>query len=71
MTYGSGAVQTMSRKQKLNMRSSTKAELVGVDDTMMMILWTCLFLRAQGCNVRETLLYQDNKSTILLASNRL
>jgi hypothetical protein len=69
MTYGSGAIQSMSRKQKLNTRSSTEAELVGVDDAMTMILWTRLFLQAQGCDVKENILYQDNKSTILLASN--
>ena len=60
MSCGSGAIQSMWCKQKLNTRSSTKAELVGVDDAMTMILWTRLFLRAQGCDVRETLLYQDN-----------
>eukprot|EP00980_Cylindrotheca_fusiformis_P022667 scaffold9546_cov59-Cylindrotheca_fusiformis.AAC.1 len=32
MTWGDGAVQTISRRQKLNTRSSTEAELVGVDD---------------------------------------
>ena len=69
MTYGSGAVQTMSWKQKLNTHSSTETELVCVKDAMTMILWTRLFLHAQGCGVRETLLSQDNKLTILLASN--
>ena len=68
MMYGSGAIKTMERKQKLNTHSSTKVELVG-DDAMTMILWSHLFLWAQGCNVQETLLYQDNKSMILLASN--
>ena len=69
MTYGSGAIQTMSRKQKLNTRSSTEAELVGVDDAMNMILWTRLFLKAQGYDVTDNILYQDNKSTILLETN--
>jgi len=69
MTYGTGAIQTMSRKQKLNTRSSTEAELVGVDDAMTLILWTKLFLEAQGYPVKENVLLQDNKSTILLASN--
>ena len=32
MTMGEGAVQSASSKQKLNTRSTCKAELVGVDD---------------------------------------
>ena len=42
-----GAVQSISRKQKLNTRSSTEAELVGVDNIAVMILWMKLFLEAQ------------------------
>jgi hypothetical protein len=46
MSYGDGdgAVQSISRKQKLNTRSSTESELVGVDDVSVVILWTKLFL---------------------------
>ncbi len=35
---------TASTKQKLNTRSSTESELVGVDDMMPIIVWTCYFL---------------------------
>ena len=41
MSYGDGsdgATQSISRKQKLNMKSSTEAELVGVNDVSVMIL---------------------------------
>jgi hypothetical protein len=69
MTYGGGAVQTISRKQKLNTRSSTKAELVGADDAATLILWTKLFLEAQGIDIQKNILYQDNKSTILMEMN--
>ena len=34
MTLGKGAALSPSTKQKLNTKSSTEAELVGVDDTM-------------------------------------
>jgi hypothetical protein len=64
-----GAVQTISRKQKLNTRSSTEAELVGADDAMSLILWTKSFLKEQGIEVKENIIYQDNKSTILLEEN--
>ena len=37
----------MSKKQKLNTKSSTESKLVGVNDAATMILWTKLFLEAQ------------------------
>jgi len=69
MTYGTGAVQSLSRKQRLNTRSSTEAELVGVDDAINHILWTKLFLEDQGYPITENRLAQDNMSSILLEKN--
>jgi hypothetical protein len=69
MTYGQGAVQSISRKQKLNTRSSTESELVGVDDASTPILWTKLFMEAQGYPIEQNIVMQDNKSSILLETN--
>jgi hypothetical protein len=69
MTLGKGAMQSIARKQKMNVRSSTEGELVAVDDAATMILWTKLFLEAQGYNVEKNIVYQDNKSAILLETN--
>ncbi len=66
---GRGFPVVTSTKQKLNMRSSTEAELVGVDDLMPAICWTRYFLEAQGQKVNKNILYQDNKSAILLENN--
>jgi hypothetical protein len=70
---------TMSIKQKINTRSSTEAELVGVDDDMNFVEWIQLFVEQQvksindssilkkiGCDV---VIQQDNTSTIQLQNN--
>jgi Reverse transcriptase (RNA-dependent DNA polymerase) len=69
MSLGQGAIQGVSRKQKLNTSSSTHAELVGADDAMPMVLWTKHFMEAQGFDIEQNIMFQDNKSTILLAEN--
>ena len=56
----------MSQKQKLNTRSSTEAELVGVDDLIGKLMWVQEFLHEQGFNMGATTLFQDNRSAILL-----
>jgi hypothetical protein len=69
LTLGQGFPITSSSKQKLNTRSSTESELVGVDDMMSLIIWTRNFLKSQGYVVIDNILYQDNKSAILLERN--
>ncbi|CAJ1960056.1 unnamed protein product [Cylindrotheca closterium] len=64
MSMGKGAVQVASKKQKLNTCSSTEAKLVGVDDVITMILWTKLFMEAQGNPIDKNILSQDNQSAI-------
>jgi hypothetical protein len=64
-----GAVISICGGQKLNTRSSTEAEQVGVDDCMSLILWSRLFLLAQGIKVKHNTILQDNKSSILLEVN--
>jgi hypothetical protein len=69
MSMGKGAPISFSRKQKLNVRSSCEGELVGIDDALPVILWARYFIESQGYTVEQNILYQDNKSTILLANN--
>ena len=47
MTMGQGYPISHSGKQKINTRSSTESEVVGVDDLMPAVLWTRLFLEGQ------------------------
>jgi hypothetical protein len=69
LSMGKGTIYGTSTRQKMVTRSSTEAELVGLYDVMPQILWTQHFLDAQGYGVRDTVVHQDNKSTILLAEN--
>jgi len=69
MTLGKGAAYSTSCTHKSNIKSSTKAKLVAIDDAMAQVLWTRLFLPAQGMYILTTTIYQDYKSTILLAEN--
>ena len=69
MTMGKGAIISASKKQKLNTRSSTEAELIAADEAVTHMLWTQLFLEAQGYEQKPSILYQDNKSAIQLENN--
>jgi hypothetical protein len=69
LSLGTGVIYGTSKSQKLNVKSSTEAEIVGTDDVMPQILWTLYFLEAQGYKVDKNILYQDNKSSILLETN--
>ena len=63
-----GAIISGSLKQKLDTRSSTEAEIVGIDDYMAKLLWTQHFLERQHFPHGGTTLYQDDSSTIHLQS---
>ena len=69
MSMGKGSIVNVSRKHKLNTGSSTEAELVSISDFLGMMMWCKYFMEAQGYTIENNILYQDNKSTILLAKN--
>ena len=69
MTMGSGALINISRKHKLNVGSSTESELVSIADVLGIMMWSKYFMESQGYTIENNVLYQDNKSTILLAKN--
>ena len=39
LTLGKGAAMAFSMKQKINSKSSTEAELIGVDDALNFLVW--------------------------------
>jgi hypothetical protein len=69
MSMGGGGIYGTSTRQKIVTKSSTEAELVGVSDVLPQVIWTQNFLLAQGYEVRDSIVYQDNKSAILLEEN--
>jgi hypothetical protein len=69
LSLGIGSIYSMSKKQKLNTTSSTEAEIVGVHDAMSQIIWFRHFIMAQEVKISRNILFQDNRSAILLHKN--
>ena len=67
ISMGGGSVFSSSWKQNLVTSSLTKSEIVGVYDTLPQVLWTKKFLEEQV--IKETMVYQDNTSSILMEWN--
>mmetsp|Transcript_18891 Transcript_18891/g.27102 ORF Transcript_18891/g.27102 Transcript_18891/m.27102 type:complete len:180 (+) Transcript_18891:74-613(+) len=67
ISLGKGAIHAKSNKQRLMTKSSTESELVGLSDTLPMVIWVRNFLLEQGYNVNPAIIYQDNMSTIAMA----
>ena len=68
-SLGKGVISSICTKQKVNTRSSTEAELVGVDDVISKILWSKRFIEAQGHKVKMCVIYRDNTSSMKLEKN--
>ena len=69
MSMGTGTLHQKSSKQKLNVKSSTEAEIVGTSEYMPYNVWLYNFLGEQGYKVRDNILFQDNQSAIKMKTN--
>jgi hypothetical protein len=67
MSGSKGAVFSKSTKQRIVAKSSTEAELVAVSDSLPQVIWTRNFLKKQGYDIPQAILYQDNQSCIMLS----
>ena len=57
-TLGKGAIISDLTKQKVNSRSSTKAELVASDDKIAKVSWTKRFIESQGFKIELNVVHQ-------------
>jgi hypothetical protein len=69
ITFGRGVLLSKSSKHKLNVKSSTEAEVVGASDYLPNIIWLRMFLEAQGHTPASNMLAQDNESAMKLEKN--
>ena len=69
MSFGLGTIHAKSSKQKLNTKSSTEAELVGVSDYLPYNTWLLMFLASQSYNLRSNIINQDNQSAMRMERN--
>jgi hypothetical protein len=56
-SLGRGAIMCKSTKQKLNTKSSTEAEVVGLSDYVPNTSWAKMFLAEQGYELTENVFY--------------
>jgi len=68
-SLGRGAIVSVSSKQKVNSRSSTEAEMIGIDDIVSKALWTRRFIEYQGFDLESNMVYRDNTSAMKLEEN--
>lgn len=68
-TEGSGSILSKSTKQKVTADSSCAAEIIGLNTYARHVAWYGRLLRALGESIDEAVVYQDNESTIHLATN--
>jgi hypothetical protein len=61
---GKGVLYAKSSKHKLNIKSSTEAELVGASDFLPQTIWTQNFLEGQGYPIVNNEFFQDNMSAM-------
>jgi len=60
LSMGRGLIHSKSSKQKLNTKSSTEPEVVGVSDYLPYPIWTQNFMTVQGFKFKRNIFYQDN-----------
>ena len=69
MSMGVGTLHNKSSKQKINTKSTTESETVGVSEYLPYDIWQVNFFKEQGYDIRNNYIYQDNESAAKLEIN--
>ena len=69
MSMGYGVIHGRSSKQKLNTKSSTKTEIVGMSEYVPYNIWLSMFLKEQGYDLMDNVVFHDNQSAIRMEVN--
>jgi hypothetical protein len=69
MSFGLGVLNAKSHKKRLNIKSSTEAEVVGTSDYLPWVVWVKKFIHHQGFEINSNTFFQDNQSTMKLEKN--
>lgn len=69
ITMGYGTVCSKSSKQRINTKSSTESEVVATSEYLPYNIWMTEFLRCQGYQILQNVLYQDNQSAMKMERN--
>lgn len=69
MSMGVGVMHAKSSMNKVNTKSTTEAELVSVAEYLPYNIWFMHFMNEQGYELKDNVIYQDNKSAILMEKN--
>ena len=69
ISFGRGGIICKSKKQNINTKSSTEAELIGASDYLPHTLYVKMFMEAQGYPITKATFYQDNESAIKMERN--
>ena len=70
MTMRGGAITSFLRKQNVNAKGSTEAELIGMNYDLPQILLTRYFIECQQYKIDSIIVYQANRSTVVLEQKR-
>ena len=64
MSFLYGVLHCKSVKQKMNTKSSTRAKLVGVGYYLPYNIFICLFMGAEGYDIKQNIFFLDNYDAI-------
>ena len=67
--YGIFFLHGKSSKQKINVKSYTEVELVGVSEYLPYNIWLLMFMDAQVYGIKDNVVFQDNQSTARIHVN--